>query len=435
MIPGDSHSERVLMSKKLVFITTRLFWPADSGRKVSLYHYCKGLHEQLGYDVHVYSFLEGDQRAGDAERHPGFIADVRVAKPVGGGAKLKNLVSALPKPDMPFQCTLFWSGGNRDAIRAYCEEVGPVTVIIDMVRLAPYMDALDGLGLPVVLDYDDLLSKRYERQIGGSGGNVLGKYGTQASGLMRAVVSNRRLKNFVLRRESKRVERAEGSYARRADAVLFVSPIETAELNERLASKKCFDATLGAEVVEHEGPLPDAEFDFGFVGNMHTAANQASLDYICGEVLPLLPGTTLRVIGVCPDDVAERYAAHAQVSFSGRVESVAEELMKCKVMLAPFVYGTGIKTKVLEAMGMGVPVVTNSVGVEGMTCEPGVEIELGETAQEIVDACKGLLYDPKRRCAIGFAGQGYVRRCHDWCKSIENLGRCLEFALSASHNK
>lgn len=418
------------MSKKLVFITTRLFWPADSGRKVSLYHYCEGLHEQLDYEVYVYSFLEGDQRVGDAEGHPRFIADVRVAKPVGGGTKLKNLISALLKPAMPFQCALYWSSENRDAIRTYCEEVGPDAVIIDMVRLAPYMAALDGLGLPVVLDYDDLLSKRYERQIGGSGGNVLGKYGTQASGLMRSIISNRMLKNLVLRCESKRVERAEDGYARRADAVLFVSPIETAELNGRLGSKKCFDATLGAEVFESSELLSEAEFDFGFIGNMHTAANQASLDYICGEVLPLLPGTTLRVIGVCPDDVAGRYVVDQRVSFSGRVESIADELKRCKVMLAPFAYGTGIKTKVLEAMGVGVPVVTNALGVEGMTCVPGVEIELGETAQELADACMGLLSDPERRRAIGIAGQGYVRRCHDWSASIENLGRCLHYALS-----
>lgn len=421
-------SERFSMSKKVVFITTRIFWPADSGRKVSLYHYCKGLHEQLGYDVYLYSFLEGDQRAEDASRHPGFIADVCVAKPIAGGAKLKNLVSAFPKHDVPFQCALYWSKGNRDAIRAYCEEVSPDAVVIDMVRLAPYMDALDGLNFPVVLDYDDLLSKRYERQIGGSGGNILGKYSTQTPGLMRAIVSNRWLKNLVLRRESERVKRAEEKYARRADAVLFVSPIETAELNGKIGTKKCFDATLGAEVIEVKRPLPDAAFDFGFVGNMHTAANQASLDYICDEVLPLLPDATLRVIGVCPEDIAGRYASLPRVGFSGRVESIADELLKCKVMLVPFAYGTGIKTKVLEAMGIGVPVVTNSIGIEGMTCKPGVEVEVGETAQEIADACKALLIDSEKRRAVGLAGREYVRRCHDWRTSIENLDKCLNYA-------
>ena len=416
------------MSKRLVFITTRLFWPADSGRKVSLYHYCKGLHEQLGYEVYVYSFLEGDQGTEDASDHPSFITDVRVAKPVTGSLKLKNLGTALFKPSMPFQCALYWSEENSSAIREYCEEVNPNVVIIDMVRLAPYMDALDGLGLPAVLDYDDLLSKRYERQIGGSGGNVLGKYESQASGLMRAAVSNSWLKNHVLHFESKRVERAEERYACRADAVLFVSPIEASELNERLGCKKCFDATLGAEIVDLGESLPNVIYDFGFVGNMHTAANQASLDYVCNEVLPLLPSSTLRVIGVCPDDIAERYISNPKVSFSGRVDFIASELMKCKILLAPFAYGTGIKTKVLEAMGMGVPVVTNSIGIEGMTCEPGVEVEIAETAKELSSICANLLVNPEKRRAVGLAGKTYVRRCHDWNASIENLGRCLEFA-------
>ena len=417
------------MSKKLVFITTRLFWPADSGRKVSLYHYCKGLHEQLGYDVYLYSFLEGEQKAGDAERHPGFIAEVRVARSVGAATKAGNLLTSLPRADVPFQCALYWSGENRDAIRSYCEEVGPDAVIIDMVRLAPYMDALDGLGLQVVLDYDDLLSKRYERQVGKGGGSMLGNYGAQASGLTSRLASSRAVKNAVFSLESKRVRRAEDAYARRADAVLFVSPLEAEELDGRLGERKCFDATLGAELVELPDHMPEKAYDFGFVGNMRYAANQASLDFVCEEVLPLLPGKTLRVIGVCPDDMPERYARFGQVSFSGRVETIAGELLKCDIMLVPFAYGSGIKTKVLEAMGMGVPVVTNSLGVEGMTCEPGVEVEVGETARELADACKGLLDDPERRRAVGHAGQEYVRRCHDWRASIENLGRCLDYAM------
>ena len=417
------------MGKKLVFITTRLFWPADSGRKVSLYHYCKGLHEQLGYDVYLYSFLEGEQIAADADVHPGFIADVRLAEPVGTATKLKNLASVLPKPAMPFQCALYWSGENRDAIRAYCEEVGPDAVIIDMVRLAPYMDAFDGLGLPVVLDYDDLLSKRYERQVGKGGGSMLGNYGAQTSGLTSRLASNRAVKNAVFSLESKRVRRAEDAFAKRADAVLFVSPLEAEELDGRLGERKCFDATLGVDMADLPSPMPEKAYDFGFVGNMRYAANQASLDYICNEVLPLLSGRTLRVIGVCPDDMPERYVRFEQVSFSGRVETIAGELLKCDAMLAPFAYGSGIKTKVLEAMGMGVPVVTNSLGVEGMTCVPGVEVELGETAQELADACKDLLDDPEKRRVVGLAGQEYVRRCHDWRMSIENLSRCLDYAM------
>lgn len=417
------------MSKKLVFIATRLFWPPDSGRKVSLYQYCRGLHEQLGYEVHVFAFLEGDQKAEDADSHPGFIKDVRSAASIPATVKAKNLMKALSDPSMPLQCALFWSERNRDAIHSYCEEVRPDVVVIDMIRLAPYMAALDGLGCSVVLDYDDLLSKRYERQRGVSGGNVLGKYGTQALSIVGVLASCRAVENVVLALESKRVRSAEDSYARRADAVLFVSPIEAAELDKRLGACKCFAATMGADASDLPEPLPQKEYALGFVGNMHAAANQASLDFICNEVLSLLPGRTLRVIGVCPDDVRCRYTAFRQVSFSGRVEDIAGELLKCEAMLAPFAYGTGVKTKVLEAMGMGIPVVTNSIGVEGLACKPGIDLEIGESPNELARACRALLEDPEKRRKMGDRGKEYVRRNHDWSMSIEDLGRCLEHAL------
>ena len=416
------------MKKKLIFIATRLFWPPDSGRKVSLYQYCKGLHEQLGYEVYVFAFLEGDQGIEDSGSHPDFIKDVRVASSISSLVKIKNLMRTLSDPSVPFQCALYWSEANRNAIRAYYEKVRPEVVMIDMIRLAPYMVALDGFGCPIVLDYDDLLSKRYERQRGESEGSILGKYGTQASSIVGALASNRFLKNLLLSQESKRVRSAEDAWARRADAVLFVSEIEAKELDARLGTSKCFTATLGAETL-CSSVSPRKEFDLGFVGNMHTAANQASLDYICREVLPLLPGRELRVIGVCPADVHCRYASFEQVSFSGRVDSIADELLKCRVMLAPFAYGTGIKTKVLEAMGLGIPVVTNSIGIEGMTCQPGVDLEIGEKPEELARICISLLEDSGKRVAMGDSGREYVRLNHDWRMSIESLGRCLEYAL------
>lgn len=419
--------------KRAVFVTTRLFWPADSGRKVSLYHYCKGLHEQLGYDVYIYSFLEGGQRPEEARPFPKFIEDVQVACPVSSAAKAKNLVASAFNMHMPFQCALYRSYENSKAIRSFCNAVKPDIVIIDMIRFAPYIDVLQGLGCPVVLDYDDLLSKRYSRQIGKKNGNLLGNYAAGASGFIDRLVSNSFVKNVILTLESKRVRKAEDWYARRADAVLFVSPNEANELDSRLGTNKCFSATVGTEIEDLPFVLSAKQYDLGFVGNFNTAANQASLSYICNKILPLVPSLSLRVIGVCPDEIKIAYRTYSQVSFSGRVETISGELLKCKVMLAPFAYGSGIKTKVLEAMGMGVPVVTNSLGTEGMTCKPGVDLIVGETPQALADACMVLLKDDEKRSAVGLAGMEYVRVNHDWKTSVASLGRCLDFALNM-HN-
>lgn len=426
--------ERRHMTKKALLISTRIFWPADDGRKVVLHNYCKGLCEQLDYDVFVYSFLEAGQTSAGAFNHPSFIKDVFIAKHITSFSKAINLCRHLFDRSMPLQCSLFWSDENASRLRSYCEDVQPDVVIIDMIRLAPYMTVIKSLKIPVVLDYDDLLSKRYTRQIGKEAGSVLGKYGTQAPGFISLLAKNRIIKNAVLSEESKRVQRAEDDYAQRADAVLFVSPIESEELDERLGSEKCFNATIGAAVLDENAEAITKLYDLGFVGNLHTAANQAALDYICTEILPLLPGKTLRVIGVCPEEIQNRYSTLECVSFSGRVETISDELIKCEVMLAPFAYGTGIKTKILEAMGIGVPIVTNDIGFEGMTCKPGVEFELGNTPESLAKCCESLLGDRRKRCEMVRAAKEYIRSNHNWENSINNLGKCLDFAMLEKGN-
>lgn len=417
-------------NKKVLFITSRLFWPADSGRKVSLYYYCKGLKEQLGYDVYVYSFLEGGQKADEANSRPEFLEDVRVASPISSLIKVKNLISAAFNKHMPLQCALYQSADNRAALRSFCATINPDVIIIDMIRFAPYIDALDDLGCPVVLDYDDLLSKRYLRQINEKGGNFLGNYAVQSPGIVGKLAANGVVGKVVLSIESARVREAEDWYARKSSAVLFVSPKEAQELDRRLDTNKCFSATVGAKIESLPQEPLAKKYDLGFVGNFNTSANQASLHYICNEILPLVPDLSFRVIGVCPKDIEESYRTLSQVSFSGRVKTISGELLKCKMMLCPFAYGSGIKTKVLEAMGMGLPVVTNSLGVEGLTCEPGVDLLVAETPQALASACEELLGDGGLRQSIGFAGQEYVRMNHDWKTSVNNLGRCLDYAMN-----
>lgn len=416
------------MSKRVLYITTRLFWPPDSGRKVTLYHYCRGMHEQLGYEVHVFSFLEGDQSPEMAVSKPDFIESVQTAVPVTSATKVANILMSIPKREAPLQCCLFRSAENVGSIREAVKRENPDVVILDMVRLAPYADDLRDLPCAIIINFDDLLSKRYRRQIGGTGGNVLGKYGASVSSMLNTV-ANSSLKNIVLGIETRRVECAEARYAMKADASLFVSPLEARELDSRIGEHKCFSAAMGVDA----GPLVERDslkpYDFGFVGNMYTAANQDSLRLIVEDVLPRTSGNHLRVIGVCPDEESCAYDGNSRVSFTGRVESISEHLGQCKVLLAPFAYGSGVKTKVLEAMGMGVPVVTNTLGLEGISAEVGQDVLCADDPEGLAREAMRLIDDEGFRSRVAENGYKYVMSAHTWGKSISDLGRCIEYAI------
>ena len=107
-----------MKNKKLLFVTTRLFWPTDSGRKLSLYYYCKGIHEKYNCDIYIYSFLESGQTEKDIEKKPEFIKDVRLAKPIGKIDKIQNLATkTLVTRKWPIQCSLYYSRQNSEQIK------------------------------------------------------------------------------------------------------------------------------------------------------------------------------------------------------------------------------------------------------------------------------------------------------------------------------
>ena len=76
-------------TKKILFVMPRLPFPATSGRKTSLYHYCRILSEELGYRLIVAAFLE---KGDDPQLKPGFIDRLEVLPKPSATTKIKNII-------------------------------------------------------------------------------------------------------------------------------------------------------------------------------------------------------------------------------------------------------------------------------------------------------------------------------------------------------
>lgn len=407
------------MKKRLLFVTTRLFWPTDSGRKVSLYYYCKGLAEKYGYDIYVYSFLEGGQTPEMLADKPVFLREVRLAKPVNIIGKCRNLLTHGLFGNWPFQTALFYSGANRRAIRAFCEEIRPDAVIVDMIRLAPYYTCFRDLSCRKILDLDDLLSRRYVRQSrrAGTGSDLLGASTDRMTRTSNRILRNSFIKRMILRAESRRCNRAERKYGRLYDSVIFVSESETAAFNRMIGEEKAYTVTLGVDLAYYaQAAKADKEPNaVAFLGNLKYAPNQDSLSYIADKVLPLMKQPyTLYVAGTTPDGYEAQFAGNPHIVFLGRVDDLREAMGKCNVFLSPIAYGSGIKTKILEALAMGLPVVTNTIGAEGLSVTDGVNILIRVNAETMAEAVDDLLTDNEKCRRIGAAGQAYIADRHIW---------------------
>jgi glycosyltransferase involved in cell wall biosynthesis len=98
----------------------------------------------------------------------------------------------------------------------------------------------------------------------------------------------------------------------------------------------------------------------------------------------------------------------------GAVPDVRPHLAATRVYVAPVRFGTGMRGKVLEALAMARPVVTTSVGAEGLGASHGHELLIADSAAELAAAIDGLLAEPERAEALGRAGRDLVRRRFDW---------------------
>ena len=419
--------------QKVLFFTDRIFWPANDGHKVVLSNYCKGLAERYGCEIHVLSFLETGQSEDLLRTKPAYISSVQLAeKPSKTTIAINLSVSLLKgKKGGPIQGALFKSGDAMRQLRDAVSELIPDYCFIDLPRLASFVECIDDLPCKKVLYMEDAFSARYDRQLKcidilKKTGGVAGKYSANFSGGMTKLASNRFLQKAVLATESKRMKLLEQNAPATFDYVVLVSPVEAKKLAEGTFANNVVAIPLGVDCSYYmSGPHPVARRNVvSFLGDMRASANADSLRYIVGEVLPLLDNdVVLEVSGTAPKELLEEFVDNDRVKFLGRVEDTRETLRSSAVFLAPIAYGTGIKTKILEAMAIGMPIVTNSVGNEGIGLVDGEDALISNTAIELANDVALLINNVEKSSSLAKAAQKKAACSFDWKTSLSYFSR------------
>jgi GT2 family glycosyltransferase/glycosyltransferase involved in cell wall biosynthesis len=125
--------------------------------------------------------------------------------------------------------------------------------------------------------------------------------------------------------------------------------------------------------------------DLLFVGGFSHTPNVDGVLYFCREILPLvqqrLPDTKLWVVGNAPPPEIVALAS-ANVVVTGYVRHLVPYLESALVSVAPLRFGSGMKGKIGEAMAWGIPVVTTTIGAEGMRLQDGVDALIADAPED-----------------------------------------------------
>jgi len=225
-------------------------------------------------------------------------------------------------------------------------------------------------------------------------------------------------RRLVLLLDAAKAVAAEAQTLRRADALLCLTRREAALARGLAPGRLSVLAPMGVDPAPAD--LPPPEVDLVFHGDYAHPPNRVAARDLVLEILPavrqVLPGVSLRLLGphatVALRDLARRVPG---VELAGRVPDLAPALARGRVYVAPLTRGAGMRGKLLDALAVGLPVLTTRLGAAGLAHEGGA-LELAAGSRDLARAAARLLLDPTERVRRGEQARRLAAR-YSWSRT------------------
>jgi glycosyltransferase involved in cell wall biosynthesis len=243
-----------------------------------------------------------------------------------------------------------------------------------------------------------------------------------------AEVSASALKRIVWRNQLRKMERFERETLSRFDAVVAVSERDAAWFRDGLGVGRAEVIPTGVDTEFFPWSPPGDTGRVAFTGSMDWLANVDAMDWFLDAVWErlagLCPEASMKVIGRNPPAslVARARDRGLPWDFTGFVDDVRPHVRGSSAYVIPLRVGGGTRIKVYEAMAMGCPVVSTSVGVEGLPLTAGRHYLRADSASDFAGAVVRLLRDPELRLALSRE----ARRCVEERFSFRRAAEAFE---------
>ena len=163
-----------------------------------------------------------------------------------------------------------------------------------------------------------------------------------------------------------------------------------------------------------------------FIGAMDRHVNGNAVRYFYKNIYPHIkkeiPDSSFYVVGNNPpEDIRKMAQTDNSVHITGFVEDVAPFYLKASVFIAPLSVGGGIIMKILDSMAAGLPVVTTTIGNEGIEAVPERDILIADSPIEFARQVALLLKDQIRWRSISENGRIFVRNKFSWDCTIHKV--------------
>lgn len=240
------------------------------------------------------------------------------------------------------------------------------------------------------------------------------------------------VRRAYLRLQASRMREYEGHVCREAGEIVAVSRQDAGTMRRWFGVSRVAVVPTGVDVEYFSGPTPVPRVaDLVFVGSMDWLPNVDGVAWFAREMLPRIrsrrPDCTVAIVGRSPDrTVAGLASSDPRILVTGTVDDVRPYLWGSTVAIVPLRIGGGTRLKIYEAMAAGVPVVSTTVGAEGLEVSSPRNIRLADTPDAFASACAELLHDEEARARQAREAREMVHALCSWEAAASAFEEILE---------
>jgi sugar transferase (PEP-CTERM/EpsH1 system associated) len=388
---------------KILLLTQVVPYPPDSGPKIKTYHVLRFLAQR--HDVHLVSFVRGAPEQAEAMALGRFCSGVTTVPIQRSRARdVASLAHSL-LVGLPFLIDRDDSRAMRNAIGGLLAQQRFDAVHADQLSMAQF-----AVGLPLPL-------------------RVLDEHNAVWSIVRRAAAwEGWGPRRALAELEWRKLRAYEGDICRRFDRVTVVSE------QDRLALSEAAGAPLATDVipiaVDTEelafSPRPPGVRNVLSVATMFYPPNVEGIHWFATEVFPSIrravPAAEFSIVGARPPAHIRRLAsAGSGIQVTGFVRDLEPILRSSALLVVPLHAASGMRVKILEAFARGIPIVSTTVGVEGIDAEVGEHLLVADSPADFAAAVIRLLQTPEESVRLANAGRSLVEARYDWRTALAPL--------------
>jgi glycosyltransferase involved in cell wall biosynthesis len=399
----------------IVWLKTELLHPVDKGGKIRSYNMLK----ELKRSCHI-TYVTLDDGTADANArdlateycHELICIPHRRREKFTAGfyfELMANLTSRLP-----YAIKKYESQAMRQEIVARVADRPFAVMVCDF--LAPAVNVPFGLNCASVLFQHNVEAMIWKRH-----------YEVQTNVAKKA----------YLYRQWQKMRAFEAEMCPRFDSVIAVSREDREMMQQEYGVDNVYDVPTGVDVTffQPTGREKRQPHNLVFTGSMDWLPNEDAIRYFTEQIMPRIqhevPGVTLTVVGRNPyASLVELSKRDPSIVVTGRVDDVRPFIEQAAVYVVPLRIGGGTRLKIYEAMAMEKPIVSTSIGAEGLPIRDGEEILLADKPEAFAAAVIGLLRNESVASELGKRAAARVRSEFGWDAVSQSFANICERAVA-----